>query len=90
MDNLVLGCERDGRGSSYSHRRQLIECFSNFHKGLRSFTEGNIEWSSRGYDLLIEGLLLKYPMFEGHDCFYSRKQVWVNPRGASVQSVCFS
>ena len=60
LDNVILPLVskkpyhwmwRDMRGSSYSHRRQLVGCFSNFHKGLRSFTEGNIEGSSRDYDI---------------------------------------
>ena len=67
----------DKRGSSYSHRRQLVRCFSNCRKGLRSFIEGNIEGSSRDYDLLIEGILLKHVTLEGHDYLYPRQQVWV-------------
>ena len=47
---------RDKHGSSYNHRRQLVNRFSNCRKGLISFTEGNIEGSSRDYDLLVEGL----------------------------------
>ena len=43
--------------------------FSNFHKELDRFTEGNIE-GHRGTTLFfIEGSLLKRPKFEGHDYF---------------------
>ena len=34
----------------------IVGYLSNYRKGLRLFTEGNIEGSSRDYDLLIEGL----------------------------------
>ena len=68
---------RDRRGSSCSHRRKIIRGFSTFRKGLRSFTEGIIEGSSREYNIFNRGSLLKRPMFEGHDCFYPRQQVRV-------------
>ena len=45
--------------------------------------------STEGLRSCNRGSLLKHPTFEGHDCFTLRQQVWVNPRGSSVQSLSF-
>ena len=48
-------CEEQARVIVQSQRK-LVGRFSNCRKGIRSFTEGNIEGASRDYELIIKGL----------------------------------
>ena len=66
----IVGCEGTGAGQFYSPRKQFMRRFSNFHKGLDRFTEGNIEGHRGTTILFIEGALLKCPIFEGHECVF--------------------
>ena len=69
VESIIVGCE----GTSAGHRTVIKAtrrgALAIYRKGLRSFTEGSIEGSSRDYDLFNRGSLLKCPTFEGHDCF---------------------
>ena len=53
--NHIIGCEGTGVGRRTIIEDNIVGYLSNFRKGLRSFTEGNIGGSSRDYDFVFKG-----------------------------------